>query len=117
MAAALALQLTAAGCVLTFDSTALGVPVSMASAASRPAVGDTFTVRSRAVFLFWGMVSAKEPSLESMLETQLAGGRSVRDLRIRVSHRWSDILFTVLTAGIVSPETVTFVGIVGPPSP
>jgi len=117
MAAALVLQLTAAGCALTFDSTSLGVPVSMASTASRPAVGDTFSVRSKATFLFWGMVAAKEPSLESTLETQLAGGRSVRDLRIRVSHSWSDILFTVITVGIVAPETVTFDGIVGPPSP
>ena len=117
MAAALLLLLAASGCALTFDSTSLGVPVSMASAASQPAAGDTFSVRSRALFMFWGLLPIREPSLENTLETQLAGGRSVRDLRVRVSHRLTDILYTVLTAGIVAPETVTFEGIVGAPQP
>jgi len=89
----------------------------MASAASRPAVGDTFNIRTSAVYLFWGLVPGKRPSLENTLESQLAGGRAVRDLRIHVGRRLSDLLVTVLTAGIVTPVSVTFEGIVAAPSP
>jgi hypothetical protein len=41
----------------------------------------------------------------------------VRDLRIKVGHRWSDLLVTVLTAGFVTPVSVTFEGIVAAPPP
>jgi hypothetical protein len=115
--AAALLALSATGCALHFDATSLGVPVSMASAASRPAVGDTFNIRSGAVYLFWGLLPVKTPILENTLETQLAGGRAVRDLRIEIGRRWSDLLVTVLTAGIVTPVSVTFQGIVAAPSP
>jgi hypothetical protein len=117
LVAAALLALSATGCALTFDSASLGVPVSMASPASRPAVGDTFHVRSGAVFILWGLVPLKKPSLENTLETQLAGGRSVRDLRIHVSRRLPDLFITVLTGGVVSPVSVTFEGIIGAPSP
>ncbi len=110
------LALSATGCALTFDSTSLGVPVSMASAAAQPAVGDTFNVRSTAVFLFWGTLAAHEPSLENTLESQLGAGRAVRDLRITVTRRWSDLLFTVVTAGIVAPVSVRFEGIIAAPA-
>ncbi len=117
LVAAALLALSATGCALTFDSTSLGVPVSMASAASRPAVGDTFNVRLGAVYMFWGLVPVKTPSLENTLESQLAGGRAVRDLRIHVGRRLPDLLVTVLTAGIVSPTSVTFEGVIAAPSP
>jgi len=116
LVAAALLALPATGCALTFDATSLGVPVSMASAASQPAVGDTFQVRTTAVYLFWGAVPLSEPSLENTLESQLGGGRAVRDLRIKVSRRWTDLLYTVLTAGVVSPVSVTFQGVIGAPS-
>ncbi len=117
LVAAALLALSATGCALSFDSTSLGVPVSMASAASQPAVGDSFNVRSSAVFLFWGLLPAHEPSLENTLASQLGGGRAVRDLRITVSRRWSDVLFTVLTAGVVAPVSVRFEGVIGGASP
>ena len=115
--AAALLALSATVCALNFNATSLGVPVSMASAASRPAAGDTFNVRSGAVYLFWGLLPAKTPSLENTLESQLAGGRAVRDLRIKVGRRWSDLLVTVLTAGLVTPVSVTFEGTVAAPPP
>jgi hypothetical protein len=115
--AAALLALSATGCALSFDSTSLGVQVSMASAASRPAVGDTFNVRSGAVYLFWGILPLKTPSLENTLESQLAGGRAVRDLRIEVGRRLPDLLITVLTLGFVAPVSVTFHGVVAAASP
>ena len=117
LVAAALLALSATGCALTFDSTSLGVPVSMASAASRPAVGDTFNVRLGAVYLLWGLLPIKTPNLENTLESQLAGGRAVRNLRIHVRRRLPDVLITVLTAGIVSPVSVTFEGVVAAASP
>ena len=117
LVAAALLALSATGCALTFDSTSLGVPVSMASVASRPAVGDTFNVRLGAVYLLWGLLPIKTPNLENTLESQLAGGRAVRNLRIHVRRRLPDVLITVLTAGIVSPVSVTFEGVVAAASP
>jgi hypothetical protein len=117
-AAALLLALTAAGCAMTFDATSLGAPAVMASSVSQPAVGDTFNVTSRAVYLLWGLYPVTKLSLQNTLEGQLAGGRGVADLRIRVRRRWSDLLITVVTVGLVSPISVTFEGVVTPrPSP
>lgn len=115
--AALLVALCLTGCAMTFDSTSLGVQATMASAVSQPAVGDTFTVTSHAVYLFWGLYPVKMPSLRNTLEGQLAGGRGVQDLRIHVGRRWSDLLVTVLTVGVVSPVSVTFEGVITPQSP
>jgi hypothetical protein len=113
----LVVSVTAAGCAMTFDTTSLGVPAGMASPAMQPAVGDTFKVQSRALFLFWGLYPSSEPSLERALAGQLVGGSAVQNLRIRVYRRWADILITVLSAGIVDPVSVSFEGIVAPSAP
>jgi hypothetical protein len=114
---ALALALAAAGCAMTFDATSLGVPASLASSAAQPVVGDTFNVRTKSVYLFWGLFQSVSPSLLNVLQGQVAGGRAVQSLRVRVSRRWSDVLITALTAGVVTPVTVQFQGVVVPGSP
>jgi hypothetical protein len=101
-----------AGCAHTFDATTLGVPVTMASPAGKPAQGDRFRVSSKAVFGFWGVLKYKEPSLRKALAAQLAGGSGVAELRIKVRSRWSDVLITGLTLGLVVPRSVTFEGVV-----
>jgi hypothetical protein len=115
--AALLLSLGGAGCALTFDATSLGVPAVMASPVAQPAVGDTFNVSSHALYAFWGLFPIKLPDLRNTLSSQLAGGGSVRDLRIRVRRRWSDVVVTVLSVGLLSPVSVTFEGVVTPRSP
>lgn len=111
-ALALALTLALGGCAQTFDATTLGVPASLASAAGQPAQGDRFRVSSKAVFGVWGLVRFKEPSLRKALAAQLGGGSGVADVKIRVRSRWSDLLVTLLTAGIIVPRSVTFEGVV-----
>jgi hypothetical protein len=106
------LALCLAGCAQTFDATTLGAPVTVASPAGQPAQGDRFSVRSRAVFGFWGLLKFKEPSLRSALAAQLAGGSGIADLRIKVRSRWSDVLITGLTLGLIVPRSVTFEGVV-----
>lgn len=101
-----------AGCAHTFDATTLGVPVAMASPAGKDAQGARFSVSSKSVFSFWGLLRLKEPSLQRALAAQLAGGRGVADLRIRVRSRWSDVLITGLTLGLIIPRSVTFEGVV-----
>jgi hypothetical protein len=101
-----------AGCAHTFDASTLGVPVTVASPAGQPAQGDRFSVSSKSVFGFWGILKFKEPSLRKALAAQLAGGSGVADLRIRVRSRWSDVLLTGLTLGLVVPRSVTFEGVV-----
>jgi hypothetical protein len=100
------------GCAQTFDATTLGVPATLASAAAQPAKGDRFTVTSRAVFALWGIARLKEPSLRKTLAGQLGGGSGLADVKIRVRSRFSDLLITVLTAGLIVPRSVTFEGVV-----
>lgn len=107
--------LLASGCAMTFDATRLGVPATLASAAGAPAVGDSFSVTSHAVYLMWGGIRVSEPSLKKALATQLAGGQQVADVRVRVRSRLSDILITGLTLGLIVPRSVTVEGIVVKP--
>ena len=100
------------GCAHTFDATTLGVPVTMASPAGQDAQGARFSVSSKSVFSLWGLLRLKEPSLRKALAAQLAGGAGVADLKIRVRSRWSDLLITGLTLGLIVPRSVTFEGVV-----
>jgi len=109
---ALILLLLLAGCAHTFDATTLGVPVTVATPAGQAPQGDRFRVSSKSVFGFWGLIRYKEPSLRKALAAQLAGGSGVADLRIRVRSRWSDVLITGLTLGLIVPRSVTFEGVV-----
>lgn len=100
------------GCAHTFDATTLGAPVTMATAAGQTVEGSRFRVTSRALFAFWGTLKIKEPSLRKALAAQLGGGSGIADLRIKVRSRWSDILVTALTGGLIVPRAVTFEGVV-----
>ena len=100
------------GCAQTFDATTLGVPVTVASPAGQPAQGDRFSVGSKALFGFWGLLKFREPSLRRALAAQLAGGSGIADLRIRVRSRWTDVLITGLSLGLIVPRSVTFEGVV-----
>jgi hypothetical protein len=111
-ALALLLGTLLTGCANTFDATTLGVPVTLASPAGQPPEGSRFSVTSRAVYGLWGLAKLKEPSLRKALAAQLAGGSGVADLKIRVRSRWSDLLITALTAGLIVPRAVTFEGVV-----
>ena len=113
IAVALLLSTTFLGaCAQTFDATTLGVPATLASAAAKPAPGDRFTLTSRAVFGLWGIARLKQPSLRKALAGQLPGGSGLADVKIRVRSRFSDLLITLLTAGLIVPRSVTFEGVV-----
>jgi hypothetical protein len=84
----------------------------MASPAGQPPEGSRFRVTSHAVYAFWGVARIKDPSLRKALAAQLAGGSGIADLRIKVRSRWSDVLITALTAGLIVPRAVTYEGVV-----
>jgi hypothetical protein len=111
-APALLLAFLLAGCALSFDASGLGVPATLSTAAGERPAGDSFRVSSRAVFGLWGVLRFKQPSLRKALAAQLAGAKEIADVRIRVRSRWSDLLITALTLGIVVPRSVTFEGVV-----
>lgn len=115
LAALAAAALALGGCAQTFDATTLGVPVSMGSPAGQPPQGQPFTVTSRSVYGFWGLVPLKRAQLAPALATQLIGGKAVAGVRIRVRSRWSDVLVSALTLGIIVPRAVTFEGVVTGP--
>jgi hypothetical protein len=108
----LGLSLAATGCAQTFDATTLGVEATMASSATAPAQGEAFEVSKKAVYLVWGALAANKPSLQKILASQVTGDARVADLRVKVRSRWSDVLISVLTVGLVVPRTVTFEGVI-----
>lgn len=112
-----ALALTLSGCALTFDAKELGVPTALAEAAQTPPQGTAFRVSKHPVFLLWGLAGASRPNMEDVLAGQVGTGARITNLRIKVRSRWSDLLVTALTAGVITPRTVTFEGIVVPGSP
>ena len=108
----LVLALALSGCALTLDSTHLGVPVSLASAAQRPDSGTPFRVTKRAFYMLLGLVRVQQPNLEDVLAGQVGTGARIASLRVKVRSRWSDLLVTGLTLGVVVRRSVTFEGIV-----
>jgi len=108
----LVLALTLSGCALTLDSSHLGVPVSLAGSAQRPDSGTPFRVTKRAVYMLLGLVQVSQPNLEDVLAGQVNTGSRVSNLRVKVRSRWSDLLITGLTLGLVVPRSVTFEGVV-----
>ena len=108
------LALTVSGCALTFDATELGVPASLAESAQTPPQGASFRVTKHPVFLMWGLVAASRPNAEDVLAGQAGTGSRIANLRIKVRARWTDLLVTALTAGLISPRSVTFEGVVVP---
>lgn len=106
------LTLGLVGCAQTFDATNLGVPVTLAAPAGQAVSGTRFRVTSHAVYAFWGLAKIKDPSLRKALAAQLAGGTGISNLRIRVRSRWTDVLVTALTAGLIVPRAVTYEGVV-----
>jgi hypothetical protein len=106
------LLISSIGCAETFDATTLGVPVTLASPAGQQPEGTPFRVTSHAVYGFWGLARIKDPSLRKALAAQLAGGSGVANLKIKVRSRWSDILVTALTGGLIVPRAVTYEGVV-----
>jgi len=112
----IALALTVSGCALTFDSTDLGVPTSMAEPAASPPppAGTPFKVTRHPVFLFWGAIPVSRPSAEDVLAGQVGNAGRITNLRIKVRSRWSDMLVTVLSGGTIVPRSVTFEGVVVP---
>jgi hypothetical protein len=109
----LALTLAALpGCAETFDATTLGVPATLAAPADQQVQGSRFSVTQRSVYGFWGIATIKSPSLRKALAAQLAGGSGIVGLKIKARSRWSDVLITALTAGLIVPRSVTFEGVV-----
>jgi hypothetical protein len=110
-----ALALTLSSCALKFDASDLGVPTSLAEPARTPAQGTPFSVTKHPVYLLWGLTAASRPNAEDVLAGQVGTGARIANLRIKVRSRWSDLLWTVLTAGLITPRSVTFEGVVVPP--
>jgi hypothetical protein len=106
----IALALAATRCANTFDSSHLGVAATMAEPAQTPATGASFSVTKHPVYLVMGLFPVAQPNLEELLAGQLGSGASIASLRIRVRSRWSDVLVTALTLGLVAPRSVTFEG-------
>ena len=106
------LLLAGSGCATTFDATRLGVPVTMAAPAGPIPEGAEFRITKRSLHGLFGLISLSQPSLKEALAAQLVGGQGIANMRIRVRSRWSDLLITLVTLGLLAPRSVTFEGVV-----
>ena len=107
-----ALALASSGCAVTFDSAHLGVPVTMAGPAQAPATGTAFRITKHPVYLVLGLLPVSQPNLEDIIAGQVGSGASIANLKIKVRSRWSDLLVTGLTLGLIVPRSVTYEGII-----
>ncbi|HEU5220331.1 MAG TPA: hypothetical protein VFU23_16845 [Gemmatimonadales bacterium] len=104
--------LTTAGCTQVFDSTTLGVPVSMSAAPGDVPAGKPFKVSGHTVHGLFGLITFSQANLRKGLATELVGADQVANLKIRTKSRWFDIVITGITLGLVVPRTVTYEGVV-----
>ena len=112
-ASLLALALVTSGCALTLDSSRLGAPVNLAGAPrANPDSGIPFRLTKHPVYLLAGLIPVSQPNLQDVLAGQLGTGARIENLRIHVRSRWSDLLITGLTLGLVVPRSVTFEGVI-----
>jgi hypothetical protein len=84
----------------------------MADAPGAAPAGAPFTTRGHSLHAFFGLLTVSQASLQKALARQLVGGEQIAQLRIKSHSRWSDVLLTVLTAGLLVPRTVTFQGVI-----
>jgi hypothetical protein len=97
---------------MTFDARSLGANVTVAQPPGATPCTAEFRRSQKAIYLAWGLVRATAPSLEKALAGQVTGAQSVANLQVHVRSRFTDILITGLTAGLVVPRSVTFEGCV-----
>ena len=62
--------------------------------------------------MFWGIVQPGKPSLKDVLAAQTTGAARIADLKVTVRSKWSDVLVSILTLGIIVPRSVRFEGVV-----
>ena len=114
--AAIALLLGTGACAATYDATHLGVPVSLADASGgNPTSGTPFSITKHPVFVMWGLMSASEPNLDDLLSGQLGPGAGLAQVKIHSRMRLTDLFVTVISAGFLSPRSVTFEGVIVAP--
>ena len=111
--AALAVALVAtAGCAQTFDATTLGVPATLAADNVAAPQGTAFKVDAKALWAAWGLVPVSQPLLRKALASQLVGGRSIANVRIKTHTSIFDGIISLATLGVLVPRSVTFEGVV-----
>ena len=103
----------ATGCLQqSFDATTLGVPATMATAPGDLPEGTPFRTTSHTVHGLFGLVTISKANLKKGLSQQLVGGTGVAQLKITTKSRWSDLLISGLTLGLIVPRTVIYEGVV-----
>ena len=107
-----ALALSPSGCASKFDASHLGVTATMAEPILPQPAGNQFKITRHPVYLIWGMFSMGGANIEDLLAGQLGKNASIASLKIHVRSRFSDVFFTVITAGLVAPRSVTYEGVV-----
>jgi hypothetical protein len=60
----------------------------------------------------FGLITLSQANLQKALARQLVGGQQIAQVKIKSTSRWSDVLLTLLTAGLLVPRTVTYEGVI-----
>lgn len=109
-ALALAALLATTACTQTFDATSLGVPATMAPLPGDTTQGTPFRSTAHTMHGFFGLLTISQANLRKALSRQLVGGQGISNLKIKTKSRWTDVLVTGLTLGLLVPRTVIYEG-------
>jgi len=96
------------GCASLSLESKMDKPVSMTKMKGS-GVRD-FSVESRAIWLFWGLVPMSVPKVDDIVGPQMADRGGVRNLKITTRGCILDILVTTVTQGIITMRSVRIQG-------
>jgi hypothetical protein len=106
--AALALVIVVTGCATIPMESNVGKPVSMTNMKGTPA--QNFESKSKAIWLFWGLVTLSVPTVDEVVGPAVADHAGVQNLKITMESEALDIIADILTDGILIMRTVTIEG-------
>jgi hypothetical protein len=105
---ALALVIVVTGCATIPLESSLEKPVSMTDMRGTPA--QTFESKSKAIWLFWGLVPLSVPTVDEAVAPAVADHAGVQNLMITTEADGLDVFAWILTNGILMMRTVTIEG-------
>ena len=96
------------GCATIPMESNLGKPVSMTNMEGTTV--ETFTVKSKAIWLFWGLVPLSVPTIDEVVGPAVADYAGVQNLKITTEDDGLDVIAWILTEGVLTMRTMTIEG-------
>ncbi|MBD3183059.1 hypothetical protein GF312_12260 [Candidatus Poribacteria bacterium] len=96
------------GCATIEMKTKVKKPVSMTNMGG--AQPREFNTKSRAVWLFWGIIPLSVPKFDQIIVPNVADRSGVQNLAIKTQNSFVDVIVTTVTQGIITMRTIEVEG-------